>query len=100
MWHINKQFWRISIMKTLNGDKLIKHVQSKQTEYQRRREVVASSGDIQSTIDYKIRLMVLDNLLIRIMRGDFDINGSTKPQERDAIDELIDPINGNDGEKP
>lgn len=78
----NNQIGEMIIMKTLNGDMLIKHMRAKQAEYHRRRELVKASESTQEATDYQIRLMVLDNLLIRVVRGDFDVKPNVETDEQ------------------
>ncbi len=66
-------------MRALNADAVIKYVTSKQVEYRKRRDAAELEGNVQGTADYNIRLLPLDNLMIRIARGDFDIL-SLKPE--------------------
>lgn len=60
-------------METVDKTKLLNHIDGKIKEYRKRRDIVKSESDLQKATDYMLRVMVLDNLRIRIIRGDFDV---------------------------
>jgi hypothetical protein len=76
-------------MKLLNGDILIKHIQEKQNGYNRRREDARATGDLQRVNDYQNRSMVIDHLLIRIFRGDFDVKPEDEQPENTGANEKV-----------
>jgi len=75
-------------MNTLNAEALIKHITSKQAEYRKRRDAAKLAEDEQAVGDYTIRLLPLDNLLLRISRGDFDmITLKKEPEPEETVEE-------------
>jgi hypothetical protein len=60
-------------METLNKQLVVTYITAKQAEYRKRRDVANAGGDIQLSGDYKLKLMLLDNWLLRINNGEFDV---------------------------
>jgi hypothetical protein len=60
-------------MELLNKEMLIKHINDKRENYCKRRDAVKSEKKTQEVIDYNLKLMVLDNLLFRINKGEFNV---------------------------
>ena len=79
-------------MKTLKRDMLIHHIKAKQSEYKRRRDASQSQGDTQKVNDYQNRLVVINNLLIHITRGDFDMEIEEKTNYLEKQDRSITPM--------
>jgi hypothetical protein len=72
-------------MDTLNKQMLVKHIEDKREGYLKRQAESKSKGERQEFVDYQIRILVLDNLLLRINKGEFNV--WTVKDERPATDE-------------
>lgn len=67
-------------MDTLNKDLLVQHIKNKIANYKQRQETAKSEDKSQEATDYELRIMPLNNLLIRIVRGEFDHISLKKPE--------------------
>jgi len=83
----NKQFGEISIMNTLNKEKLIKHINDVIVNYKTRRDAHDPVEELQAVADYNISIIPLRNLQIRIIRGDFDESADEKPVPELTVEE-------------
>jgi len=54
---------------------LLDHLYAVLTEYQTRRNACKSAGRLVEVEDYNIRMLPINNLLIHIHKGDFDVAG-------------------------
>jgi hypothetical protein len=79
-------------MDTLNKDLLVQHIKNKIANYKQRQESAKSEDKTQEATDYELRIMPLNNLLIRIVRGEFD-HLSIKKSENAVNDQPIMPEN-------
>lgn len=81
-------------MDTLNKKLLVTHINEKIAAYKKRSELAKSEGKIQEQTDYEIRMLPLNNLAIRIARGDFDHRTIKREPESEEPEELDDEKDG------
>lgn len=60
-------------MELLDKNRIRGHIVGKLDAYKKRRDKAKSEGKTQEMGDYTLRIMVLDNLLLRIERGEFNV---------------------------
>ena len=60
-------------METLNKQMIVTYLTSEVMGYRKRCDIANAEGDVRASGDYELRILPLDNLLLQINRGEFDV---------------------------